>query len=533
MYRLDSQSLWVDEVYSMELSVGRGYEHLRLPINTALIEHPPDLTTLAAADPWYTILANQEHDPHPPLFFVTLRLWRGLWIAVAGVDSDVSARMLSVIVSVWIVWLTYRLVLLLSVDGDDRSARISATWAAAICALSSIQIMYAQEVRGYAMATAFAMAGAVAIVRLTRDDVPFSWPRAMAGTALLGAAALTHYFATGAVAATMAYVVFTMKRGARRNRLAGVMIAGLALMAGLWCTSLLTQARNVAENAGTLWLTTGASGVRDAALRLAALPLTLLAPPPNGFELAARLFGIVLAAMTVVALIRHRGRVPKLIGFPTMWIVGTFGLLTAIDLALSSQHLQISTYAIVAGPMVGCLVVGLAGELRQARWLAQAALAAVVFYCAASVPMIAYREKEPWRQTVRFVERKAKAGDATIIVSYNPTLGWGGSPAMVYLCARHAAASCGLDALPGASEVLLTDHPVDVSQVTGWDRIAQRPHRIWVWSAWGGISPLRILPGYQAIDQYSFPEIGGGVVLMEPTSKPANQYDGIRPPTSR
>src|SRR5262245_37445172 len=64
-----------DEQWHLELSTGRGSIHMTLPLDQ-LIENAPPTGTLRGAPPWHHVWTSLGEAVHPPLYFITLRLWR-------------------------------------------------------------------------------------------------------------------------------------------------------------------------------------------------------------------------------------------------------------------------------------------------------------------------------------------------------------------------------------------------------------------------------------------------------------------------
>src|SRR3954469_8310712 len=90
----------LDELWSLELSTGRGSVQLRLPVNQVI--PAPAMTELADAPPWYAVWTSLGRVTHPPGYFVVLRAWRQ---AFGG--GDVAARWLSVVTSLAVIVLLY------------------------------------------------------------------------------------------------------------------------------------------------------------------------------------------------------------------------------------------------------------------------------------------------------------------------------------------------------------------------------------------------------------------------------------------
>ncbi len=129
-YGLGAKSLWFDEALS--------YRLLQFPLGEMIAR------------------TDDPRAVHPPLYFLALRVWSGIW----G-DSEFALRSLAAVCGVAAILGTYFLMAELSnVSRHDRpstgdpSAGTAALLAAALIAFSALQIHASKQVRGYSMATA-------------------------------------------------------------------------------------------------------------------------------------------------------------------------------------------------------------------------------------------------------------------------------------------------------------------------------------------------------------------------------------------
>jgi 4-amino-4-deoxy-L-arabinose transferase-like glycosyltransferase len=111
LYRLDAQSIWVDEGISLHLATSSLGE----------------------------IVANRAANIHPPLYFFLLKGW----LALTGV-STTTARSLSAMASLLQVATIYAVT-------DHWLGKATARIAALLTALSPLSVIYAQEIRTYAI----------------------------------------------------------------------------------------------------------------------------------------------------------------------------------------------------------------------------------------------------------------------------------------------------------------------------------------------------------------------------------------------
>ncbi len=126
LHDLLAQSLWLDEAMSLYWA--------SLPAGEVLAR-----------------LMALSGDPHPPLYYLILKVW----IAVLG-DGEVAVKALSVAAGLAIIPLTYGL-------GRRLFGRRTGLLAALMAAASPLLVWYAQEVRMYSLLTALTLAAALCL----------------------------------------------------------------------------------------------------------------------------------------------------------------------------------------------------------------------------------------------------------------------------------------------------------------------------------------------------------------------------------
>jgi uncharacterized membrane protein len=174
VFRLDAQSLWYDEAFSVYLA------HF-------------DLATIAA---------RTAADIQPPLYYALLHFW----IALAG-DSEFALRFLSLVFGVLTVPLAYATARRLF---DVTTARLAALFVA----LAPLYVWYAQEARMYTLITFLLLLSSYALwraldgpARATRWWIVFTLANI--------AAAYTHYFAFVVIAFQVLWVLVSGFRFSR------------------------------------------------------------------------------------------------------------------------------------------------------------------------------------------------------------------------------------------------------------------------------------------------------------------------------
>ncbi len=167
LYKITAVALWFDESISLAL-ISRSWAHL------------------------WTRIADGIG---PPLYFVVLKLWCGLF----G-QPLLSLRSLSVAFGVASVWFVYRFVQ--KAFGDSPLALL----AALLLAVNPFQIQYARETRMYAMGVCLVLMSSVLLVRALRDTRRVNW---LAYGAAAAACVYTHYYLAFAIAAQALVVAAT------------------------------------------------------------------------------------------------------------------------------------------------------------------------------------------------------------------------------------------------------------------------------------------------------------------------------------
>ncbi|MEE9618287.1 MAG: glycosyltransferase family 39 protein, partial [Anaerolineae bacterium] len=192
LYRLDGQSIWVDEGISLHLAT------------SSLVE----------------IIANRAANIHPPLYFFLLKGW----MTLAG-NSIFSARFLSAMASLLQVAAVYAI-------ARRWLGRPTALIAAVLTALSPLSVIYAQEIRVYALLPLVYLA----LLGITHELIHKSSPNRRATWLLLGIIEVVglhlHYTVLFVVAYTAAWSLWAFWRERRwadlRRWWATQLLAGLA-----------------------------------------------------------------------------------------------------------------------------------------------------------------------------------------------------------------------------------------------------------------------------------------------------------------
>lgn len=392
------QPLWLDELFSLECSAGNGLWTMTLPRDQVL-SPAPRTTMLEGASSVWSIYWSQARDPHPPLYFMLLRVWRE-----AFGSSTEALRSLSTVWSLGMVVAMYAI-------GREVAGRRGAIVAAALAALAVQQAHYGAEVRGYMMAVACVAVAMWAALRIRGHG--WSWAR---GATLASAAMIavgTNYLAVLPLAATALYLALETRGTDRRRSLATVAVA-VALSAA-WLTPLVVeQARHVERRNN--WLVaseprTLADLAIDTALALGGQIAPLQERSMWACYLAA---GILLVAAGPLYARNARTRLFLLV------LLAVLGGLAAMDLAENKSHLKEQRYALLFSPALFGLLAVLArrdpgaGPTNVGRAVSLVPYAAVLL-TVVSLPAVGQMTREDWTEPVRFFDQHASPGDLFVV----------------------------------------------------------------------------------------------------------------------
>ncbi|HWW53661.1 MAG TPA: glycosyltransferase family 39 protein, partial [Acidimicrobiales bacterium] len=203
-------ALWLDEALTVNIS--------RLPLSQL-----------------FTAL---RHDGSPPLYYLVLHFWMGVFGTSTG-----AVRVLPALISVATLPVAWRL-------GRTIGGRNTAFAALVLLATSPFAIRYGSENRMYSLVMFLSMVGGLALVRCLRSPTP-RWLLVfgVSGGLLL----LTHYWALYLVASTGLLLLWGSVRGTNRiaSRLSLAALASGSLLFLPWVPSFLYQAAHT----GTPWAT--------------------------------------------------------------------------------------------------------------------------------------------------------------------------------------------------------------------------------------------------------------------------------------
>jgi len=402
--QITGPSLWMDEIWSIEMAMGHGSLHDHLPPNV-IRDDQPDLTGLAAAGPWWSICTHLGGVTHPPLYFVVLR-W---WMDIFGIGA-LATRSLSAIFSLAAIVVFFDICRLL------HGPRI-ALFAAAISALAIGQIDFAQDARSYPMLIFFGLCCADLVVRI--EFLGTTRRRLIGLTFFLAATALTHYLSAGALIAVAVYAVIRLRGQARRQTIVAF-AAGAILILAVWIPLFALQKHTLPSLSPTFLLEApGANHAKLTLYRIIGLPTENLLGEARGEALTSK---VVLAIflftipLPVIRLIRRRDLL-----LWVLWGLGTIGFVAAMDLARQTTLMGYMRYTILASPAIYAVIAAFdwprRNFLRDAVAIAAIGLLGIV---AIQRNLDGVPAKEDWRKLADNLNHFAGPDDLLVFSNHDP-----------------------------------------------------------------------------------------------------------------
>lgn len=394
VHALDRASFAIDELVTVHFATGRDRPFAPYEVGVVL-DPPPMVQELRGAPPWWRVSTAMGEDTHPPLHPIMLRGW----LTVFG-ESDSAARMLSVVFSLAALLLLFDAVRTLHGDGV-------ALLAAALCAVSGAQILYAQEVRSYMMLVMLS-AGALAVGARLIVRGGTALRCALFGMVAL-AMMLTHYFAIGLLAPLFAYLIVSLQRH-ERTKLLIATAAAAALFLIVWGPFFWGQRNNFSQN--TEWISDVAPHhfVRT-------LGLVALLPAPLLFGTSAWLPPAALIFVAPFLVWRRNPRVLLWLGC----VVGPILLVAMSDLKEHRQTIALIRYSLLATmPLCALLASMFAHVPAPGRYFLPLL---GILMCVAAWPTLWNDEKPPWRALVAETSPWLTREDA-LVVKRRPGREW-------------------------------------------------------------------------------------------------------------
>jgi uncharacterized membrane protein len=405
LYGLGNDPLWYDEICSLQSSTGHGYQAAILPLNQ-LIDPLQQTVDLSNAKPVWQIWATaMDHDAHPPLYFIVLRIWRDL----LG-SGEATVRLLSVIAAVISIGLC-------AAVGIELFGFVAGCWAAILMAVAAPEIYFSHEARSYTMFPAWCLLAALSVLRLERatrgaattTPLERGWTITLVISTL--AALLTHYYAALPLAVIGVYALAQL-RGSARRWAAVAMLTGTLVFTVTWGPHMLRQRAVFAINK----IGADERGGTDASWVMLNVPQAILREF-SGVGLSepsiARPVAILLGAGEMLALVVAIKRKDPHLLFCHAWILVTLGTLAIADLRRGTGFLSLMRYVLTAAPGAYLLVAGVGG---QSRWARHAIPAIAVCICITGWSHAYASWKGEWHQYAQDLNAQRAPGDCFVFV---------------------------------------------------------------------------------------------------------------------
>ena len=346
--------LSLDELWHLSTTPGKGSFLDKFPADV-LLPGLPSQTSLEHAAPFWHIWRGMDGVLHPPLYCLSLRLWRD-----AFGESDFVAHLYSTVwamIAIGFLFATAKLAM-------DR-------WAALLCciaaSLSQAQIYFAQEVRSYQMLIGIACIALYVMARIEK----YGSTRARAITLALMTLPLllTHYFAFGAAVAIGIYGLIRC----RGNRLAFVLacVSAGTIYLIAWVPFAMQQVNDLYT--GDAFLHDDKFNVATQLARLSCSPWRIIIDRDYKSDRVTMIAGL-LFVVPWFCVRKHRALLPWAI-----WLCASILTICLLDAVRTTKHLSFPRYYAVASPAVVLLIIGIAWAIdRRTAYIAGAVLTLLV-----------------------------------------------------------------------------------------------------------------------------------------------------------
>lgn len=369
-------------------------------------------TWTAASLPMHQMLERCiVRDASPPLYYLITALFLRL-----GGGSEAALRFTSVLASLGLVWLTYRLARL-------ALPRSGASLAALFCTLAPYQVMFAQEARTYALVAAFSVWGTYLFTRGLLHGGTRVWPRYAA------VVALSLWTQSIALLALPTHCVMAVLTPAGRRQLKPWALAILVAAAVFapWAYLSRDMAQHMAHSHWYIEEPTFIGLVKVLrGLLLSPMPIVTA---PHGSTMPGLDFmlprlaawallvlpplALLVATLRSVFLRDARGRLTRI-----MWLAWILPLATVLAVSLLGRPLFLPRYFVFATPYIAVLfALGAMSLPKATRSLAVGLLIMVQL-----LGLARYRQdatKEPWREVARHMQATSPAGRTAAFVVFD------------------------------------------------------------------------------------------------------------------
>lgn len=386
-----------DEVLNLVMSTGRDDVIKSLPRDT-LIRNLSDPTSLDGALPWWQVWSHYTSVSYPPLYVVSLRLWREAF----GAGDRVA-------IAHTIFWSCVALVLtyLVAAHSFGRAAAV-------VCGLGTAVLLthhyFGTEIRAYSMLAALATLVLYALVRIHLDGA--TWTNV--GLLALGllSTMLTHYFAFP-VCLAVGIAALCWAGPGRRRRVVGMGLACMVVYAAIWLPFAIRQLQGVRPWEVT-FLDRPDRTVFQELMLGAAMPLRFLVeytPVWNFWWL-----GAVMFVAPIVLARRHPSLRPVVIPYAAVVC-----FLLALDIARGTGHIDYIRYAATGASSMLIALVGSAVVLskRSIAGVVISAAGIVLLAMLGAQPRVLNDAPETWVRA-RALASAIRPDETLVVVDAHP-----------------------------------------------------------------------------------------------------------------
>lgn len=344
-----------------------------------------------AADPTLVQMARASiAGGHPPLYFVALRTW----IGVFG-PSDVAARLFSLVLT-----LGSLVVLLTTLGTRSPPAGVSA---GVLFATNPLLVRYGTEIRGYALLVLLALVVTAAAWRLA--EAPSSRSARAALLIALPSAVMTHVAGVFLLPTLVAFVAVAAPRAERKCALLAI-VAPVAAAAATF-VPLAAALAAFGPQRQDWWIPTTTTGL---VARCFGSLFGLPGWPAEGHAGQVALLAAILAAGTVFVIAsRERTAIAFLSGAGAFW--ASIVLCSLLLFPIVLDRLLLPGLPLLFSAMALAAV----SRPLPKRWIAGAAVLAVAFVWALDVRASFGRPIEDFRDAAARIGREYRKGDEILV----------------------------------------------------------------------------------------------------------------------
>lgn len=357
------------------------------------------------------LMWSTSTDVHPPLYFLLLKAWIGVW----G-DSLVALRALSVLGGMAVLLLTYRL----ATQFVPRGVALAVL---AWCAVSPLTVYYSQEARMYGLAMASALGACYGYVRWVDSEYRNRW--ALAGYAAAAVFAMyIHYFTVLLLAAIGLHAIALRIRRRRRWPWRDWVWAHAAMVV-VYLPWISTAAFQIER--GQSWWRRPINPVED----IPSYALTLiheLGVSTLGVQLVGTYTGPLVVALLTVGLAGLAGAAFKNTHDRLLATITLVPLALGLALLLTGGHMELSRYLSYTAPL---MIIGAARGLAALEVRPTAAAALMLVGAVAVLPSLdryyaAHTKDSDVRPIVAYLndqrDRALAAGSVLVMPGYVDSL---------------------------------------------------------------------------------------------------------------